>query len=195
MGRWDYNVHIDLGRLIAKKETIAGRKKDFAPLMLKAIEDGFDEIKEKLELKIRDIMAKYGLENSNLMANWSCTKVEGGLYITTSAINEFGKEYSLFVEYGTGLVGKGDAHPKMKEMGWVYDHKEHGLGGWWYPTNPNNPSKTLTQLPSGDWIAWTAGQKAKPFMYDTYLYASRIATNTLRKHINRAFREWGEQFK
>ena len=74
--------------------------------------------------------------------------------------------YAVFVEYGTGVVGKeGPRHP-MLPAGWVHDHNNHGEKGWWY-------------LDEGKWH-WTKGQEARPFMYQTYLELIRMAREKLR---------------
>lgn len=69
--------------------------------------------------------------------------------------------YAAYVEYGTGIVGSGKSHPNPD--GWDYDVNHHGDAGWWYY----------------DWARskwqWTAGQPARPFMYDTKLHLEKEA--------------------
>lgn len=76
--------------------------------------------------------------------------------------------YAAYVEYGTGIVGAGlkeggSEHPTAGMDGWDYDVNNHGEDGWWY-----------FDFTRSKW-QWTAGQPAKPFMYDTKLYLEKEA--------------------
>ena len=88
-----------------------------------------------------------------------------------------GGYYAFFVEFGTGIVGKDNPHPGLSDgtvgkfavlgaNGSVYtgyDTNHHGTEGWWYrPVGSNK-------------YEWTKGMKARPFMYNTYLYLEDFA--------------------
>lgn len=61
--------------------------------------------------------------------------------------------WAKFVEFGTGIVGKGSPHPDTSIVGWKYDVNEHGEYGWFY-------------FRDGEWH-WTKGMPSRPFMYET----------------------------
>lgn len=61
--------------------------------------------------------------------------------------------YAIYIEFGTGIVGKNNPHPAPK--GWKYDVNEHGELGWWYFNDRDF-----------QWH-WTKGMESRPFMYNT----------------------------
>lgn len=61
-------------------------------------------------------------------------------------------EYAAYVEFGTGIVGAADDHPRASQR-WAYDVNQHGEAGWIYPKD-------------GEFY-WTQGEPAKPIMYET----------------------------
>lgn len=64
-----------------------------------------------------------------------------------------GAYYAAYVEFGTGVVGKGSAHPNPQ--GWQYDVNNHGNEGWVYYDDYSGKFR------------WTKGFKSRPFMYNT----------------------------
>lgn len=64
--------------------------------------------------------------------------------------------YAVYVEFGTGVVGAGSAHPDAGAHGWVYDANHHGDNGWVYFNEREGK------------IMWTKGQPSHPFMYNTF---------------------------
>lgn len=67
-------------------------------------------------------------------------------------------EYGMFVEFGTGVIGKTvDHHPLQSAFGWEYDVNEHGWVGWLFPVGDGTYRRTY-------------GQESRPFMYETALY-------------------------
>lgn len=62
-----------------------------------------------------------------------------------------GAEYACYIEFGTGIKGKGKPHPAPQ--GWKYDMNNHGEKGWFY-------------FKDGEWH-WTKGMESRPFMYET----------------------------
>lgn len=64
-----------------------------------------------------------------------------------------GAYYAAYVEFGTGVVGKGSPHPDPQ--GWQYDINQHGEEGWVYYDDYSGKFR------------WTKGFKSRPFMYNT----------------------------
>lgn len=76
-------------------------------------------------------------------------------------------EYAIYVEYGTGIVGRDAPHPGRDDPDWNnppypsyngntytdYDSQGHGTAGWVYP--------------KGTQLRWTMGIESRPFLYNT----------------------------
>lgn len=62
-----------------------------------------------------------------------------------------GAAHAVYVEFGTGIVGKGTPHP----LGGNYDVNGHGEDGWWYFDE------------NAQQFFWTQGMESRPFMYET----------------------------
>ena len=76
--------------------------------------------------------------------------------------------WAAYVEFGTGIVGRGSPHPMGEGyLGWYYDIHEHGFMGWWYYLGGN--------------LHHTWGQESQPFMY--------LAGQRLREDIRRIVRD------
>lgn len=80
--------------------------------------------------------------------------------------------YAIYVEYGTGAVGAGDASMPNGEKGdphpeaqgnYDYDVNGHGIAGWVYKNDRD-----------GKWH-WTAGYVSRPFMYNTLRWLEEAA--------------------
>ncbi len=72
---------------------------------------------------------------------------------TNVGIIKAGTLYAAYVEFGTGVVGKGSPHPNPQ--GWQYDVNNHGDSGWVYHDDNSGQFR------------WTKGFKSRPFMYNT----------------------------
>lgn len=88
--------------------------------------------------------------------------------------------YAIFVEMGTGFMGRGSVHPVASELGWRYDVNGHGKKGWWYPTSASDPNPIKREY-NGRLYAWTAGMPARPFMHQSY--------TSLKKDLHKTARE------
>ena len=79
----------------------------------------------------------------------------GGYFDTKSGVGIIKADtpYAIYVEFGTGVVGKQSPHPKPK--GYKYDVNNHGDKGWLYYDENSGEFK------------WTKGFKSRPFMYNT----------------------------
>lgn len=138
--------------------------------------EAYKEISARVQEKLIENMIKYDVDSMNILSGLNITVNEKGVLIDVNC------EYAIFIEYGTGIVGSQNPHPQPKRANWHY-----GDGGWWYPTNETIQSRyplQKTKLINGQLYAYTKGQKSKPFMYDTYLWASRSINNIIRKHIS-----------
>lgn len=150
-------------------------------LVEQALDDAILELQDRLLSKLNERIIFYGLGDSQLINTISVSKVQDGISI------KVGAEYANFIEFGTGIVGKENPHPQLD--GWIYDTKNNGNTGWWYPTTASDPNPYKWVDGSGQLRAWTKGSQSKPFMYDTWKYGKRIATKTVNKHINKRLKE------
>ena len=98
-------------------------------------------------------------------------------YVCALADNGEGKNYAVYVEFGTGYVGKGSSHPLASEVGWAYaigetiheDPRHPTWGpGWWYPGDDGKAH-------------WTSGQPARPFMYNTLTVLMDMASERAKE--------------
>ena len=78
--------------------------------------------------------------------------------------------YAFYVEYGTGIVAMTAPHPEQGIRGIQYDQNNHGLAGWWYPSEDG-----WYIAPNGQTFAWTRGMPARPFMYNTMKWLEEAA--------------------
>lgn len=116
----------------------------------KTLETTYDEVVKDLTKKGYEYMISIVLEDTGNLKNsitWEFDKA------TQKGTIKIGTNYAIFVEYGTGIVGKNSPHPNAK--GWKYDVNNHGMKGWWYFDNKQNRFR------------WTRGQLANAFIYKT----------------------------
>lgn len=191
VGSYNQQVTIDIEDLITKHKQFGKNSRLLNKVVLVAIDDGINELRERTVEKMKENLTKYGI-SGQLYDNITVERLSSGFYITTYGENLWGFDYSMYVEFGTGIVGSGNPHPKLTESGWKYDVNEHGQSGWIYPTTSDDPNPTKYVGKDGNYYAWTAGTQSRPFMYDTWLWLSRSWHTTISGYINRALKEWGE---
>jgi hypothetical protein len=153
--------------------------------VLRGIELGKEEVADRMKDKMLEYLSEYGLSDSEIAKSILVVPIGEGFYLTA------GSEYAIYVEYGTGLMGENNPHPKPD--GWQYNIGEtiRENGGWWYPTTADDPNPHKKVF-NGNLYAWTiAGQPSRPFMYRTWLWGSRSATQIIRKNINRELKKTG----
>lgn len=97
----------------------------------------------KMEVKKLDAIYTGELQNS----------IEGFFPSTNVGIIRAGATYGVYVEFGTGVVGKNSPHPDPQ--GYQYDVNNHGDKGWVYYDEDSGTFK------------WTRGFRSRPFMYNT----------------------------
>jgi hypothetical protein len=142
------------------KYTIKLNPKDIGRV-IKDIEKYKRELTEKVNLLIGEL-TDYGVEVAKAQVRelgaWYTGELESSIegYFSPSVgvgIIKAGAPYAVYVEFGTGIVGKNQPHPSPDD--WRYDINEHGESGWWYFND-------YTGHPQ-----WTKGMPSRPFMYNT----------------------------
>lgn len=151
------------------------------------IKNAQKSIARRLEKEIRSNLDAYGLGNSDLASGIQ-------VYISDDAITiDMNSDHAIYVEYGTGLKGANDSHPRAEEDGWQYmsGAMVHSDGSWWYPTDrPYEGQKTVVY--NGQIYARTFGQASRPYMYKTYIWAKthceKILSNAIYYQIRKALK-------
>ena len=178
----DFNVDISFNNIKKGLKDLEKLEKAFDI----GLQKGMERFKAKLIQKLRENLTKYGLGDSRIANNIVVIDVEDGFIVT---IGGESSEYAMFVEYGTGVVGlDGQQHPKLPS-GWVHDSNNNGTDGWWYKSSANDKNRQKYKAKSGDYIAWTMGQEARPFMYETWLWGRRSYTNMIRSDIRKEMKK------
>lgn len=153
--------------------------KQFIDAFDKGIKKGYKELVDRMIDKLIENLSNYGLDSGNIIGSLDIKINDNGVSLI---IDDGAEGYAMYVEFGTGVVGAKDSHPQVLSRGWRYDVNEHGELGWWYPTNIDDPNPTKYRSELG-WYAWTKGQASRPFMYETWLWTSRSATQIISKNI------------
>ena len=125
-------------------------------------------------------VAQFYLSKAILYPQFSTKKTKEGIkpYVTTTRIGiKATAESSMYVEYGTGIVGaEGVQNPKTPSN-WEHDAMGHGEEGWTF------------YKPSAKRRLHTKGQSAKCFMYDTELEIRANLKKDFRKEFERCFKK------
>lgn len=169
-----WEINIDLEKMAKGVEQVD----DFAENFKKALTDGLNEFVERIEKKYYEIGASYGIPMS-VLGSVRPRIVGDSIEIT------FGNQVTLFFEYGTGIKGQSNPHPKAPQAGWIYDVNKHGEYGWWYPTTASDPNPYKYVDAQGVLRAWTKGKFSKPVFYKTWLWGTRSINPIIRKHVRR----------
>lgn len=107
--------------------------------------------------RVTDELMKYsGATVDAYKNNHKIEETENGFILYNDTVVESG-EYGVFpialaFEYGTGIVGSQNA----KEGAWAYNINNH-IGGWWYPTDFNDPNPYKWIDKDGNVHAFTKG--------------------------------------
>lgn len=146
MGKTVIQFKLNLRDIDRAIKELAQFKTEFLEKCNRLIETLTDRGVEIARLQVAQLGAEYtgALKNS----------IEG--YYSPSynvGIIKAGAYYAAYVEFGTGVVGKGSPHPNPE--GWQYDVNEHGDSGWVYYDDDSGQFR------------WTRGFKSRPFMYNT----------------------------
>ena len=187
-----FNFEINMDRLMSK---YANKPfPDLGQALEVGLEKGWKDFRNQAEVKLAQILGDYGLLNTGIPRQIVLEIIDNGVSMRLVGEGSSAYNYAVFVEFGTGVVGERNPHPKAGEQGWVYDTKGHGESGWWYPSDASDPNPTL-KLGENGWIAFTRGQASRPFMYDLWYWASRSTTQIVEKNIRAEFRRLERGFK
>ena len=121
-------------------------KREFLAKCDRLIEALTDRGVEVAKLQVAQLDAVYTGELMNSIEGYYSPTYNVGII-------KAGAYYAAYVEFGTGVVGKGSSHPNPQ--GWRYDINGHGDEGWVYYDDDSGEFK------------WTRGFKSRPFMYNT----------------------------
>lgn len=177
MADFDFIIDVDIERLMSGKPIDLGKAVD------RGIKSGLRDCAMRIRAVLMDNLTSYGLEH--FISQIHIVESKDGIVVE---IREGKEYYAMYVEYGTGIVGESSPHPDPSRHGWHYDINDHGDTGWWYPTDADDPNPTKYRSKMG-WWAWTAGQAARPFMYETWLWARRSFNNIITAHINKEIKK------
>jgi len=144
----------------------------------KAINNGLEDFADRFQEKLFENAMKYDvpftvIEDLDIMIH------EYQISISISGDEVF------YFEYGTGVIGESNPHPKDP---WDYDINNHGENGWNYIPTANHHLEYADYIftgKDGDIVAHTKGMPSKPFIYDTWLWGRRSITQIINKHLNR----------
>lgn len=171
-----YQIDVDLESIMSGEFDKHIKKIDRA--ITRGSKNGIIKCEEAILKKLTERMVMYGLGDSLLSGTVNSKKTDVSLSI------RMGSEYFMYVEYGTGVVGRDSQHPDTSRVGWRYDTNAHGEMGWWYPSSIDDPNPTKYRNDNG-WWAWTKGQRARPFMYETWMWAMENCTKIISEEIGK----------
>lgn len=129
-------------------------------------------IQEQLVLAMNELIEKLALEGAQIaraevvaMDAVDTGELERSIYGYFDSGSRIGyviagAPHAFYVEYGTGIYGD---HPEAKAVGWSYDPKGHGEGGWFYLSDRDGK------------VHWTRGMVSRPFMYSTLAWLEEAA--------------------
>lgn len=121
-------------------------KQEFVQKCERLVEALTDYGVEVAKLQVKQLDAVYSGELMNSIEGYYSPTYNVGII-------KAGAYYAAYVEFGTGVVGKGSPHPAPQ--GWQYDVNQHGDDGWVYYDDDHGVFR------------WTKGFKSRPFMYNT----------------------------
>ena len=109
--------------------------------------------KERIQYYINDTVGKTGyIPTNELLDSIMISDIVGNtIRVFTDCA------YAKFVEYGTGVIGSSNPHPKSAEINWQYDKNAHGEKGWVYTIDNGSGEKQRF---------WTKGLEPHAFMYN-----------------------------
>lgn len=158
---------IDFFKMMERRDPMG----KYGDAVVRGLKDTMDELESLIEKKYHENLSKYGLSGSDMSSNYTVRMTDD--YTIEIKV---GTDYAIYVEYGTGIVGKQNKPHPNPEIPWQHDVNNHGEKGWFYM--------------EGGRGHWTAGQASRPFMYDTWMWVRRSFTNIANKHISKRIREW-----
>lgn len=149
-------IYVDLSTTGINKalKEIERRKKEIQQMIQSLIEKMVDYGIEIAQATVIDMGAYFSGELARSIDGYYSPSLNAGFVRATA-------DYACYVEFGTGVKGKGSPHPAPQ--GWKYDVNNHGEQGWFY-------------FKDGAWH-WTRGMQSRPFMYETLKELEQIVEN------------------
>lgn len=132
-------------------------------LLIEALTDYGVEV---AKAQVRELGAFYTGELEESITGYYSPSTQVGIIITDAP-------HAVYVEFGTGVVGKDSSHPVADLQGWRYDVNNHGEKGWWYFNERDQK-----------WH-WTKGIESRPFMYNTVQILERECMEIAREVFGR----------
>ena len=178
-----FTLHVDINNIV---QGVKDWEKCISAVEI-GIDKGLEELAERMEDKAREYLHMYGLGGSEIASSLDVQIVRDGVYLTC------GTDYAIYVEYGTGLAGSETPHPWSEREEWYYNIGStiRPAGWWFYPTTEDDPNPHK-HMYNGQLYGWTRkGQPSRPFMYQTWLWGSRSATQIIRKNIRNELERTG----
>lgn len=133
----------DIDRAIKEVQAF---KREFVQKCEKLVETLTEYGVEVAKLQVKELGAFYSGELMNSIEGYYSPTYNVGII-------KAGALYAVYVEFGTGVVGKASPHPNPTSG--QYDKNNHGDKGWIYYDEDHGVFR------------WTKGFKSRPFMYNT----------------------------
>lgn len=140
-------------------------------LSLKDIERKLAEVqryRDSLERKLDSLLTALAEQGTIIAKNnisayhmpWATGELENsiqGIYDSNTGKGAIwsDSDHAVYVEFGTGIVGKNSPHSESGTQGYQYDVNNHGDSGWWYLKDEDGN------------FHWTKGMPSRPFMWTT----------------------------
>lgn len=152
-----------ISKAIRELEKYKGELKNKVHLLIERLTDYGVEV---AKAQVRELGAFYTGELEESITGYYSPSTQVGIIKTDVP-------YAVYVEFGTGVVGKCSSHPVADLQGWRYDVNNHGEKGWWYFNERDQK-----------WH-WTKGIESRPFMYNTVQILERECMEIAREVFGR----------
>ena len=152
-----------ISKAIREVEKCKGELKNKVHLLIEKLTDYGVEV---AKAQVRELGAFYTGELEESITGYYSPSTQVGIIKTDVP-------YAVYVEFGTGVVGKGSSHPAADLEGWIYDINNHGEAGWLYFNERDQK-----------WH-WTKGMESRPFMYNTLQILERESVRIAKEVFKR----------
>lgn len=152
-----------ISKAIREVEKCKGELKNKVHLLIEKLTDYGVEV---AKAQVRELGAFYTGELEESITGYYSPSTQVGIIKTDVP-------YAVYVEFGTGVVGKDSSHPVADLEGWRYDINNHGEAGWLYFNERDQK-----------WH-WTKGMESRPFMYNTLQILERESVRIAKEVFKR----------
>lgn len=152
-----------ISKAIREVEKCKGELKNKVHLLIEKLTDYGVEV---AKAQVRELGAFYTGELEESITGYYSPSTQVGIIKTDVP-------YAVYVEFGTGVVGKDSSHPVADLEGWRYDINNHGEAGWLYFNERDQK-----------WH-WTKGMESRPFMYNTLQILERESARIAKEVFKR----------